>query len=234
MDRRPEARASQRRAIRPVSEAERMRVAIAGAGGMGREALAWLRDARPDVDPVAFFTRDASERPQGADVDLPVVASLVDLVDAGIDAVVLAVGDNRRRAEIGAELRAASIPAMTVVHPTVFFGPGVRFDDGAIVAPGCIITRDVSIGAMTIINYGARVGHGCSLDQLAFVGPSAVLAGSVTLEERAFVGAGAVILPGVLVGADATVGAGAVVLSDVPRGAIVVGNPAMQRRSEGS
>ena len=167
-----------------MSETSRLRVAIAGAGGMGREALAWLRDARPDVDPVAFYTRDASERPKGAGIDLPVVDTLARMRNAKVGAVVLAVGDVYRRAEISAQLSEVSISVLTVVHPTAFIGPGVEVGDGGIVAPGCIITRDVTIAPMTIINYGATIGHDCSIGGFSFIGPGAVLTGAVTLGTR--------------------------------------------------
>jgi sugar O-acyltransferase (sialic acid O-acetyltransferase NeuD family) len=201
---------------------------------MGREALAWLRDARPDVDPVVFYTRDGSERPRGAGIDIPVVSTLARLRDVGVDAVVLAVGDVDRRAEISAELREAALSMLAVVHPSSFIGPGVSVGEGAIVAPGCIITRDVTIAPMAILNYGAKVGHDCSIGTFAFIGPGAVLTGAVTLEGRSFVGAGAVVLPGISIGEGATVGAGAVVTADVPRGATVVGNPAVRISPEGA
>ncbi len=201
---------------------------------MGREALAWLRDARPDVDPVAFFTRDATERPQGAGVDIPVVDTIARLGDAGVNAVVLAVSDADRRAEISVQLREASLLVLTVVHPSAFIGPGVTVGAGTIVAPGCIITRDVTIAPMVIMNYGAKVGHDCSIGGFSFIGPGAVLTGTVTLGTRSFVGAGAVVLPGVSLGEGAKVGAGAVVTADVPPGVTVVGNPAARISHEGA
>lgn len=50
----------------------------------------------------------------------------------------------------------------------------------------------------------------------------------VHIGRRAYVGAGAIILPGVTVGDGAVVGAGSVVRHDVPAGAVVIGNPAVQ------
>lgn len=48
----------------------------------------------------------------------------------------------------------------------------------------------------------------------------------VVIGNRVFVGAGAIILPGSKIGDDSIVGAGAVVRGEVPRGSLVVGNPA--------
>jgi acetyltransferase EpsM len=193
---------------------------------MGREALAWLRDARPDLDPVAFFTADASESPLGADVDLPVLTSLDMLRSIQVATVVLAIGDNRLRCAVNAELHEACIPTISVIHPTAFIGPGVVVGSGAIIAPGSVLTRDVSIGAHAIVNYRAAIGHDSVVEDFAFVGPGVVLAGDVRIGRSAMLGAGAIVLPGVAIGPSAVIGAGAVAVRDVLEGTTVVGNPA--------
>jgi len=205
------------------------RVAVAGAGGMGREALAWLRDARPDDDPVAFFVADHTERPPGADVNLSILTDVNALLELEVTAAVLGIGDNALRETVAAELAAAGISLLTVVHPTAFLGPGVEVAPGAIIAPGCVLTRDIMIGRGVIVNYRAAVGHDGIVEDFAFIGPAAVLAGDVRIGADALVGAGAVILPGRTVGSSATVGAGAVVTSDVVASSTVVGNPTRTR-----
>ncbi len=202
------------------------RVAIAGAGGMGREALAWLRDARPDLEPVAFFVADIGERPTGVDVNLPVMASVDELVAAGVDGAVLGIGDGTARRKVADELVAAGLTLVTVVHPSAFLGPGVVVGDGCIVAPGSVITRDVRLGRGVIVNYGAKIGHDCVIGDFALIGPGAVLTGDVRVGSESLVGAGAVILPGRSVGNGAAVGAGAVVTLDVSAGSTVTGVPA--------
>lgn len=204
------------------------RVAIAGAGGMGREALAWLRDARPDLEPVAFFVASIDERPTGVGVNLTVMTSVDDLVTPGIDGVVLGIGDGTARRKVADEVVSAGLTLVTVVHPSAFLGPGVAVGDGCIVAPGSVITRDVRLGCGVIVNYGANVGHDCAIGDFALIGPRAVLTGDVRVGAGSLVGAGAVILPGRSVGSGAVVGAGAVVTRDVTPGETVVGSPAKQ------
>ena len=202
------------------------RVAIAGAGGMGREALAWLRDARPDLEAVAFFVTDIGERPLGTDVDLPVVASVDALLAAGIDGVVLGIGDAATRRKVADEVASAGLTLVTVVHTSAVLGPGVAVGDGCIVGPGSVITRDVRLGRGVIVNYGANIGHDCMIEDFALIGPGAVLTGDVRVGSGSLVGAGAVILPGRSVGSGAVVGAGAVVTQDASDGSTVTGVPA--------
>ncbi len=193
---------------------------------MGREALAWLRDARPDVDPVAFYVANAAKRPAGSDVALVVVDALAEITQLGVDAAVLGIGAGARRRAVADELSVAGIPLLYVVHPTAFGGPGVTVGDGAVVGPGAVLTRDVTVGRGAIVNYRAAVGHDCTIGDFAFVGPGTVLTGDVRVGATALIGAGAVVLPGISIGEGATVGAGAVVTCDVAGGSVVVGNPA--------
>lgn len=206
-----------------------MRIAVAGAGGMGREALAWLRDARPDIDPVAFYVADTGARPTGVDVDLPLVTSLNELVAARADGVVLGIGDGTARRKVADEVAVAGLTLLTVLHPSAFLGPGVVVGDGCIVAPGSVITRDVALGRGAIVNYGANVGHDCAIGNFSFIGPGAVLTGGVQVGSEAIIGAGSVVLPGRSISHGARIGAGSTVTRDVAEGATVTGCPANER-----
>ena len=208
---------------------ERMRVAVAGAGGMGREALAWLRDARPDVEAVAFFVADRREYPVGADLDLPVLTSIAELSGLGVGQVLLAIGDNDRRRVVAEQVDEAGIARLSIVHPTALLGPGVSLASGCLVAPGAILTRDIELGQGVIVNYGARAGHDCGIGDFSFVGPGAILTGGIEVGHGVLIGAGAVVLPSRRIGEGARVGAGAVVAADVRPGATVVGVPAHTR-----
>ena len=116
---------------------------------------------------------------------------------------------------------------------------------------GCRIGRDCKIAAYVEIQRGVVVGDRCKIEAFAFI-PSGVTIGdevfvgphvcftndlmpkavgdwSVTptvVEKGASIGANATVVCGVTVGENALVAAGAVVTKDVPRGAIVAGNPA--------
>lgn len=93
-------------------------------------------------------------------------------------------------------------------------GPGLRIDHGV----GLVVHDHTILGAGCTLRNGVTLGirdlkqKGC---------PAAPVLG-----DRVDVGVHAVIIGPVNVGDDAVIGAGSVVLKDVPRGAVVVGNPA--------
>nr|WP_281175585.1 acetyltransferase [Nitriliruptor alkaliphilus] len=201
---------------------------VAGAGGMGREAAAWVADAWPDVRLLGFV---ASPRtPPGATLlGLPVWATLDAPLVAAPDpapAVVLAIGEAVLRRRVADQAAERDLELLSVIHPTAYVGPGVAVGAGVVLAPNVTITRDAQVGTGAIVNYGAQIGHDASIGAFAFVGPGAALGGDVTVEDGAFLGLGCSVLPGRRIGEGATVGAGAVVTRDVAAGSTVVGVPA--------
>jgi sugar O-acyltransferase (sialic acid O-acetyltransferase NeuD family) len=102
---------------------------------------------------------------------------------------------------------------------------------------GCFINKGVVVGAQSrignyvLINRSASIGHHFTCDDFVSIGPGATMGGHVAIERGAAVGTGAVILPKVHIGKHAVIGAGAVVTKDVGDNCIVVGNPAVVKRT---
>lgn len=120
----------------------------------------------------------------------------------------------------------------TVVHPSAIISREAEILEGAQIMAGAIVQCCTQVGENAVINTGASVDHDCRIGAHAFIGPGAILCGDVRIAQQAFVGAGAVILPGTVVGAGAIIGAGAIVTRDVPEGALMIGNPAMQKKKD--
>lgn len=205
----------------------RERVVVVGAGGMGREAAAWLLDEDPSPELLGFVD---DEGPAGREVAGHVVLGARDWVRSNPDvAVVVAVGNSMARRDLSEFVASAGARLRRVVHPTAYVGPGSELGPGCIVCPGAVVSRDVRIDRGVIVNFGAAVGHDGHLGDHATVGPGARIAGNVEVGACAEVGIGAVVLQGRRVGAAAQVGAGAVVTRDVPDAVLVVGVPARRR-----
>lgn len=104
-----------------------------------------------------------------------------------------------------------------------------------------LIENDVIIGNNVTVKSGVQIWDGTRIEDNVFIGPNATLTNDlmprskkypekfagITLKKGCSIGANATLLPGIIVGEGAMIGAGAVVTKDVPKNAIVVGNPAI-------
>lgn len=191
---------------------------IAGAGGVGREALDVALACGIEV--VGFV----DERTAGTAVrNLPVVRP-EDVPNSG--SFLVAIGDPSARLHVASRLVALDHEPASLVHPRAIVGPLTEIAPGCLISGGAHISSSVTLEPHVQVHYNATVGHDSVLEEGATVLPGANVAGNVHLGRSVTVGSGAVVLQGITVGGGATVGAGAVVTRNVDDGDVVVGNPA--------
>ena len=192
-------------------------VIIAGAGGVGREALDACLAAGVDV---TGFADDAMAG--RAARGLPVTGP--DQVEPSTYLVGVASPTIRRQLVDRLEQRGCT--PETVVHPRAIVAPDTTLGAGCLLLGGAYVSSSIEIGRHCQVHYNATVGHDAVLRDFVTVYPGANVSGSVTLEEDVTVGSGAIVLQGLTIGAGAFVGAGAVVTRDVAPRTVVVGSPA--------
>lgn len=120
----------------------------------------------------------------------------------------------------------------------------------AVIGSNCIIGQNVYVDNNAIVGHGVKIQNNVSvfngviLEDGVFVGPSAVFTNvinprsfierknefkHIVVKKGATIGANATIVCGITIGEYALIGAGAVVIRDVPKFALMVGNPAKQK-----
>lgn len=141
--------------------------------------------------------------------------------------VVVAIGNNRIRAEIATWLSARGATlCQALIHPSAQIARGAVIGVGSVVMAGAIINSDARIGQNVIINTGALIDHDCIIGDSVHVAPGVTLCGGINIGDQCVIGAGSVICPNLSIGKNVMVGAGSTVLTNVPDGMTVVGTPA--------
>lgn len=199
-------------------------VVIVGAGGHAKVILELFRSSGVAI--AGLVDIDGSPRDVlGAPV-LGDDAILPTLLAQGITCAFVALGENRLRQRMGANLRAQGFDLVNAISPAATISPSARLGFGVAVMAGAVINAQAQIGDLAIVNTRAGVDHDCVLGEACHIGPGASLAGGVRIGALALLGVGSSVIPGIAVGEGAIIGAGACVVRDIGRNVTAVGVPA--------
>lgn len=204
------------------------RLIIIGAGGFGREVLAWARQCpefRRDWE-IAGFLDDNLEATAAYVIDVPILGRVDAWQPASDDLFVCAIANPAAKRRCTTQIEQRGGIFTRLIHPSVIFGERVELADGVILCPRATLTCDIKVGRHSAINLFTAVGHDARIGNYCQMHSYTEACGHVVLENEVLMGTHATILPGKRVGQGAVVGAGSVVLSDVPAGVTVVGTPA--------
>jgi sugar O-acyltransferase (sialic acid O-acetyltransferase NeuD family) len=204
-------------------------IAIAGAGGFGRETAWLIRQinlAAPTWNLIGYY----DDQTAGGTVDeLPVLGNLGSLNHITEPlGVVISIADPRIRKRIYEELSSPHVHYPSLFHPACDKGNSkCSYGKGCIITNGCILTVNVTVDDFVIINLGTSVGHDVKIGRFSSIMPDCSLSGFATVGEECQIGSGVRILPGISIGSGSVVGAGAVVTKDFGPKSRLIGVPAV-------
>lgn len=188
--------------------------AVYGAGGFGREVMAFVNDG--------VFVDQVTGRANGYDV-----ISEEELIEKKFP-FTIAIADSKVRQEIAERLIGFGLEALIVIGPNVTVCENVECRTGTILCPGVVVGANARMGLFFHANFGSYVAHDCEIGDYVTFAPKVCCNGRVKIGDHAYIGAGAMIRQGLEIGEGAVVGMGAVVTKDVPPNVTVVGNPAKE------
>ena len=157
----------------------------------------------------------------------PVAKDLNTYLEQGVNAGLVAIGDNWHRSRIVAKIlgKCSGFKFISVLHPLIRKARDVEIGEGTVVMAGSNINPCTRIGSHCIINTGSNIDHDCTIYDYASIAPGATLGGNVVVGEYSAVGLGASVIQKVAIGSHTVIGAGSVVVNNIPEKCVSFGNP---------
>lgn len=201
---------------------------IIGAGGFGREVLAWARQSiQFERDwTIKGFLDDNRNALAGMNTPAPWLGPVSEHQPAADEVFLCAIGIPAIKRLCTETIAARGGEFTRLVHRTVVFGDNVELAAGVILCPYAVASANSRLGRGVAVNLHSSIDHDVEVGDWTQVNCHCDLTGGVRVGREVFFGSSVSIIPGVTVGDGAYLGAGAVVLRDVPPGAKVVGVPA--------
>lgn len=195
------------------------KIAIFGAGGLGREAADFAREC--GYEEVIFTVDD--EFMTKSEID---GFSVIPFSQIKIEEFiwVVAVANSLLREEIIKKIEGKANFA-TLIHPTAHKRLNSEIGEGAIIGEGVVISINVKIGRHAIILGHSKIGHDCQIGDFVTIAPGSIISGNCKIEKNVFLGANSSVKQGVTIAKNTVVGIGTVVLKNLDEG-VYVGNPA--------
>jgi sugar O-acyltransferase (sialic acid O-acetyltransferase NeuD family) len=163
----------------------------------------------------------------GAEVDIP------ELVEKNnITGFIVAIGDNRVRAQVVANIKkiCPSVPFVSTIHPTASIGKEVTIGCGTVIMAGAVINPCCSVGEFCIINTNASLDHDSSMENFSSLAPRASTGGNCTIGNFTAIGIGAILRHGISIGNDTVIGASSLVMKNLGDLIVAYGIPARKIR----
>ena len=208
------------------------RIAIYGAGGLGREVAGGIQriniGGKEQWQIVGFYD---DRLPVGTSVSHygKVLGGMKELnaVEEPL-ALAIAVGAPATRKRIFERITNPNItfpnliaPSFRILDPSTF-----KIGQGNIIQDNCSVTCDVEIGNFNVFNGSNAMGHDVKVGDYNVLMPGVRLSGEVTTGNCNLLGVDSVVLQRVKIGSNVTLGAGSVLMTKPKDGNTYIGVPA--------
>ena len=208
------------------------RIAIYGAGGLGREVAGGIQriniGGREQWQIVGFYD---DRLPVGTSVShYGKVLGGMDELNAVEEplALAIAVGAPATRKRIFERITNPNItfpnliaPSFRILDPSTF-----KIGQGNIIQDNCSVTCDVEIGNYNVFNGSNAMGHDVKVGDYNVLMPGVRLSGEVSVGNCNLLGVDSVVLQRVKIGSSVTLGAGSVLMTKPKDGNTYIGVPA--------
>lgn len=164
---------------------------IIGAGGHGRSvAEAVISNPESEFKLVGFIDDSWPNNQFIWDFSILGDTSDLNVYLPQANNVIVAIGNNKLRAELQERVLKAGFRLATIKHSRAIVSPSAIIGAGGAIMAGAIVGTEAQLGSGAIVNAGAVVDHHCQVGDYGHLGVGAAMAGGAKLGAGAWLQAG--------------------------------------------
>ena len=208
------------------------RVLIIGAGGFGREVLAWIKSFPASIQLpkdewyIGGFLDDNSQALDQYNIKEKIIGKPLEFEYQPEDRLICTIAEPHVKLKLCRQLEAQNRQFVNMFCDRSILERDNIFGKGIIMVPGANMTTNITVGNYVTLNGYATVGHDVIIGDGCTINSHVDITGAVVLHEGVFIGTHATIIPTIHVGEYARIGAGSVVVRPVSPYTTVMGVPA--------
>ena len=201
---------------------------IIGAGGFGREVLAWARQSLGcgEAWTVKGFLDDNIEAIAGLHVPAPWLGRIEDHQPAADEVFVCAMGVPAIKRRCFECIEARGGQFITLIHRTAVVGDQVKLGAGVILCPYAVVSGYNVIGKGVVVNMHATVDHDANVGDWTQINCHCDVTAGVQVGSEVWFSSHVAVAPRLKIGDRAYLGIGSAILRDVEADTKVFGLPA--------
>jgi sugar O-acyltransferase (sialic acid O-acetyltransferase NeuD family) len=201
---------------------------IIGAGGFGREVLAWARQSSGfgEAWGVKGFIDDNPDALNGLNVPAPWLGRIEDHQPAADEVFVCAMGIPVMKRRCYERIEARGGQFITLIHRTAVLGDEVKLGAGVILCPYAVVSGYNDLGKSVVVNMHATVDHDANVGDWTQINCHCDLTAGVQVGSEVWFSSHVAVAPRLRIGDRAYLGIGSAVLRDVEADSKVFGVPA--------
>lgn len=140
--------------------------------------------------------------------------------------VIIAIGDNKIRANLQKKVSEVGFEIATLIHETAVISPTAKIGRGVVIMPNVVVNAHAIINDGVILNSSCVIEHDCKIGKFAHISPNSALAGGVEVGEFSHIGLGSSVIQKIKIGKNCVIGAGSAVIKEIDENCVAVGVPA--------
>ncbi|MCR4030930.1 MULTISPECIES: acetyltransferase [Flavobacterium] len=201
-------------------------IIILGAGGLAREIASWYNISSHKNGNIIGFIDDNLDALNDYNINLQILGK-IDLEQIKYNqSIICGISNVEVKEKLYHEIVKNKILVRSYIHESCLIGERTNLGTGFVLLPNALVSCDVSIGNLVLVNIGSQVGHDVSIGDFTSIMANVDIGGGAKIGKNVFIGSNAVILPGVVIPDNTRIGAGALVLKSIKQSGTYFGNPA--------